>query len=161
MSDTRSSQAETDSAAILESAENAPRAAHIFNKHSRAARVWMETAEKLNVSFETVQKLIAKGLLKVYDPRITEKSFENFCRKHGELINYDLLDEETRDWLRSTVGFVGTAGELFAPRAQSVRKHARVVRKCPTCGRPIRGNAFFRHIKKCGRAKAACTSAMN
>jgi len=122
-------------------------------KRSRAKRVWAEVARSLSVSAETVEKLIARGILKLYDPTITEKSFRNFCRRYGAMINYDFLNRETREWLQSSMDLVRNAGESAARRLTSLRKHARVVRRC-TCGRTIRGNAFFRHIKRCGNAKS-------
>ena len=46
---------------------------------------------------------------------------------------------------------VRTAGESVSRRLAPLRKHARVVRQCTKCGREIRGNAFFRHAKRCDR----------
>jgi hypothetical protein len=122
-------------------------------KLTRAKRVWAEVAAALNVSVEKIEKLIARGVLKLYDPRITEKSLRNFCRRNGSLINYDLLSRETRDWLQSSMDFVLNSGETVARRSEAYRKQARVTRRCGRCGRDIRGNVFFRHIKECGRAK--------
>jgi len=123
-------------------------------KRSRAKRVWAEVARSLRVSVETVEKLIARGILKLYDPTITEQSFRNFCRRHGAMINYDFLNRETREWLQSSMDLVRNAGESAARPLTSLRKHARVVRRCTKCGRTIRGNAFFRHIKRCRNAKS-------
>lgn len=120
-------------------------------KRSRAKRVWAEVAESLQVPREDVEKLIAHGVLKLYDSRITEKSLQHFCRRHGSLINSDFLSRETRDWLQSTMDFVPHAGEPIALCLTPLRKHARVVRQCKKCGRSIRGNVFFRHAKRCKR----------
>jgi hypothetical protein len=122
-------------------------------KSSRAERVWEEVAGTLNVTVQTIEKLIAQGVLKLYDPRVTEKSLRNFCRRHGSLINYDFLTRETRDWLQSSMDFVQNSGDTFARRSEAYRKQARITRKCTKCGRGIRGNVFFRHIKECRRAK--------
>jgi len=121
---------------------------------SRARRVWAEVAKALNVTPETVEKLIAHGVLKLYDPRITEKSLQNFCRRHGSLINSDFLSRETRDWLQSTMDFAPHAGEPIGLCLTPLRKHARIVHQCKNCGRSIRGNVFFRHLRRCERGKS-------
>ena len=118
-------------------------------KASRAKRVWAEVASALNVSVGIIEDLIARGTLKLYDPRITEKSLMNFCRRYGALINYGSLSRETRDWLESTMDFVQDAGKEFAQPSERYRKQARIVRRCGKCGRSIRGNVYFRHVKEC------------
>ena len=124
---------------------------------SRAKRVWAEVAKSLSVTAEIAEKLIARGILKLYDPRITEKSLRNFCRRHGALINSDLLNRETRDWLQTTMDFVPHAGEAVALWLTPLRKHAGVVHHCK-CGRTIRGNVFFRHLRRCSPGKSASIS---
>jgi hypothetical protein len=121
--------------------------------HSRAKRVWAEVAKSLGVPLATVEQFIVRGVLKLYDPTITEKSLRNFCRRYGSMINSDALNRETRNWLQSTMDFVPRAGESVAQRLKPLRKHAKVVRRCK-CGRTIRGNAFFRHAKRCNQMKA-------
>lgn len=117
-------------------------------KLTRARRVWSETASSLGVSVETVQDMIACGALKLYDPRITEKSLENLCHRHGSLINDSRLGRETRNWLSDIMHFVPLADRPAGERLKPFRKHAELLHKCE-CGRAIRGNVFFRHIKKC------------
>jgi hypothetical protein len=123
-------------------------------KVSRAKRVWEEVARTLNVSPETVEELIARGVLKLYDPRITEKSLQRFCGRYGSLINSDFLSRETRDWLQSTMDFVPHAGEPIGLCLTPLRKHARIVRQCKKCGRAIRGNAYFKHLRKCNQGQS-------
>jgi hypothetical protein len=125
---------------------------------SRAQRVWAEVASSLSVAREAVEKLIAQGALKLYDSRITEKSLRNFCRRHGALIDSEILNHETRDWLQSTMDFVPHAGEAVALALTPLRKHARVVRQCTKCGRSIRGNVFFRHLRRCNRGSSESRS---
>ena len=141
------------SRAPLPAARNLPVCSVSSGKVSRAKRVWREVAESLNVTQEAVESLILRGVLKLYDPRITEKSLRNFCRRHGSLISSDFLTRETCEWLKSTMDFVPHAGEPIALCLTPLRKHARVVRQCEDCGRSIRGNAFFRHRKRCSSAK--------
>jgi hypothetical protein len=116
---------------------------------SRAQRVWSETAGSLGLSLDQVQGLIARGVLKLYDPRITEKSLAHFCRHHGSLINYDFLNRETKEWLESSMNLVRQSGQAESHRLAHLREHARIVRRCAECGRAIRGNAFFRHVRRC------------
>lgn len=118
---------------------------------SRALRVWAGTANELGVSVNTVKGLVAERTLRLYDPRITEKSLANFCHRNGSLINWNFLDEETRDWLHSSLGLDRNAGGVSA-RLNASRRHAAIMRKCE-CGRIIRGNAFFNHSKTCKRSK--------
>lgn len=120
------------------------------NRSSRAKAVWAELANCLEVPLATVEQLIVRGVLKMYDPTIPEKSLQNFCQRYGSVINSEALDNETRYWLQSIMGFDPHAGESVAQRLKPLRKHAEIVRRCE-CGRTIRGNAFFRHIKRCNR----------
>lgn len=116
---------------------------------SRSKRVWAELAQSLGISAEALAGLLARGLLKFYDPTITENSVRHFCKRYGSLIERDFLNRETQEWLQSSMDWVRTAGESRSCRFIPLRKHARVVRRCTACGRQIRGNAFFRHAKKC------------
>jgi hypothetical protein len=124
-------------------------------KPSRAKRVWAEVAASLQITEKTVESLIAHGVLKLYDPTITEESFRRFCRRYGSLIEHDFLNRETRDWLRSSMDWVKTSGESFSVRFVPLRKHARVVHRCEHCAREIRGNAFFRHFRRCSQSKSS------
>ena len=107
----------------------------------------------LGVSAETVEKYIAQGVLKLQDPRVTEKSLRTLCRRHGSLINYDFLNAETRAWLRESLELFPTADEACAIKMAASRKHAQIVRNCEGCGRSIRGNVYFRHVKTCGQLR--------
>lgn len=120
------------------------------SKSSRAKRVWSEVASSLGVPLKTVENLIAKRTLKLYDPRITEESLRDLCRRYGSLINYEFLNRETREWLQSSMDLVRASGQSVSRRFVPLRKHARIVRRCRECGHTIRGNVFFRHIKRCG-----------
>ncbi len=120
-------------------------------RSSRADRVWSDTATQLGLSLQTIKDYVAQGKLKLYDSRITERSLRNLCRRYGSLLNYDYLNHETRDWLASSLDFARKGGEALARQLESRRKHAQVVRHC-ACGREIRGNAFFRHARRCGQS---------
>lgn len=127
--------------------------ATVPTRSSRAKRFWADAARTLGVSADEVEKHIARGILKLQDPRITEKSLRSLCRRHGSLINYDFLNAETRAWLRESLDLFPTAGEAEAKQMAASRKHAQIVRQCQGCGRAIRGNVYFRHIKNCGQLR--------
>jgi hypothetical protein len=99
----------------------------------------------LNLEVKEVQKLISAGQLKLVDTFVTDRAFEEFCTKHGSLINMALIDPSTRKWLISEYGVPDPVGEKKLPRAQ---KHALIVRACK-CGRQIAGNVYFRHVRHC------------
>jgi hypothetical protein len=120
-------------------------------RSSRADRAWSDTATQLGLSQQTIKDYVAQGKLKLYDPRITERSLRNLCRRHGSLVNYDYLNRETQAWLESSMDFTRNGGDALARRLAARRKHAQVVRNC-ACGREIRGNAFFRHARRCGQS---------
>jgi len=115
----------------------------------RAKRIWADVASQLSVDASVIEQLIFHGVLKLYDPRVTEKSLTRFCSRYGALIKSDFLDKETRDWLTASMNLAPAAGKDEAGGLEPFRKHALVVRTCEHCRRAIRGNAFFRHIKTC------------
>ena len=107
---------------------------------------WEKVADLLSVDIPRVQDLIAAGELKLADTFVTDRSFEEFCKKHSDEISIALIDPATAKWLISEYGVspsVTNTGSV--PRAL---KHALVVRACK-CGRKIAGNPYFRHVKTC------------
>ena len=106
---------------------------------------WKRTAKILNMEVADVQKLIFAGQLKLVDTFVTDRAFEEFCRRHRGEINMTLIDPSTRRWLVSEYGVPESAENKIVPRAQ---KHALVIRACK-CGRKIAGNVYFRHVRHC------------
>jgi len=106
---------------------------------------WKRAAKLLRITAEETQGLIASGHLKLLDTFVTDRSFEDFCRKHGSEVNLSLMDLATRRWLMTEYGISETADSKPVPRAQ---KHALVTREC-RCGRRIAGNVYFRHVRHC------------
>jgi len=96
-----------------------------------------------------IEQLIFRGVLKLYDARVTETSLTKFCARYGALVKTDFLDAETRDWLAGSMDLAPAAGKVVAQGIEPLRKHPLVVRTCEHCGREIRGNVFFRHVKTC------------
>jgi len=114
----------------------------VLSKHD--ACPWERAADLLGLAVEQLQKFICKGKLKVLDSFVTDRSFEEFCRKHGDQINMSFIDPATAKWLRDEYG-ISNSNSRPVSRAQ---KHALVVRTC-RCGRKIAGNIFFKHVKHC------------
>jgi len=106
---------------------------------------WKRAAKMLNLEVVDVQKLISAGQLKLVDTFVTDRAFEEFCRKHGSDFNMALIEPSTRKWLICEYGVPDSVQERKLPRAQ---KHALIVRACK-CGRKIAGNVFFRHVRHC------------
>jgi len=118
---------------------------------------WKRAAKILNMEVTDVQKLISAGQLKLVDTFVTDRAFEEFCRKHGNVINMSLIDASTRKWLVSEYGVPDYIEDNVVPRAQ---KHARIVRTC-NCGRKIAGNVYFRHLRHCPRATERSLARLN
>src|SRR5882762_9250018 len=127
----------------------------------RAKRIWADVARQLSVDASVIEQLIFRGVLKLYDPRVTEKSLTKFCARYGALIKTDFLDKETRDWLVGSMDLAPSAGKDEAGNLEAFRKHAQVVRTCEGCDRTIRGNVFFRHSKRCPRRNALYESKLS
>ena len=127
----------------------------------RAKRIWVDMARQLNVDASVIEQLILRGVLKLYDPRVTEESLTKFCARFGALIKTEFLDAETRDWLGSCMDLASSAGKDEAGRLEAFRKHAQVIRTCEGCDRAIRGNVFFRHSKRCPERSAHSESKLS
>lgn len=127
-------------------------------RSGRAKGIWADVARELNVDASVIEQLIFHGVLKLYDPRVTEKSLTRFCARYGALIKTDYLDAETKDWLAGCMNLAPSAGKDEASELEPFRKHARVVRICERCRRAIRGNVFFRHTKRCPQRNARAES---
>lgn len=135
--------------------KNDPVGDNTHNHRPRAAIVeqdaysWKRAARLLGITIEDTQRLIAEGQLKLLDTFVTDRSFEDFCRKHGNEINLSLMDLATKKWLMGEYGISEAADGKVVPRAQ---KHALIIREC-SCGRKIAGNVYFRHLRHCRLSK--------
>jgi len=118
----------------------------VLTATKREAYTWERAAEFLGVNLKQVQSWISTGQLKVRDTFVTDRAFEEFCKRYGSGTNLTLIDPATRKWLIAEYGLSAdqsNGGNI--PRAQ---KHALTVRTCE-CGRSIAGNVYFRHVKSC------------
>jgi len=110
---------------------------------------WERAAEALGIELADVQRLVAAGQLKVVDTFVTDRAFEEFCKKHGDQINMPLIDSATAKWLVSEYGVLQSADSINSPSRW--QKHALAMRECK-CGLKIAGNVYFRHVKCCSPA---------
>ena len=122
---------------------------------SEDAFSWERTADLLGLNLAQIQELIFSGQLKLVDWFVTDRSFEDFCKKHGTEINLALLDPATAKWLRNEYGVEDVA--LNTADISRAQKHALIIRTC-VCGRQIAGNPYFRHIRKCRMASGATSA---
>src|SRR5271157_126996 len=113
---------------------------------------WERAANLLGVPVAQVQAWISASQLRVVDTFVTDRSFEEFCKKHGDEINMTLIDPSTTKWLVREYGVAETAKNRGT--VSPSRKHALVSRTCQ-CGRQIAGNPYFRHVRVCRSAGAA------
>jgi len=123
---------------------------------------WGSSAKLLGTDVGQVREWIVEGKLKIVDGFVTERAFQDFCKKRGSELNSALLGNEVRDWLVDGYS-LPISVETVPPPVPGNQKHALVTRRCPGCRRPMRGNIFFRHIKTCTRrqterALVACPS---
>ena len=85
---------------------------------------WKRAAKILDLDVTDVQKLISAGQLKLVDTFVTDRAFEEFCRK-GSTINMALIEPSTRKWLVSEYAVPDPVQENTLARAQ---KHALIIR---------------------------------
>src|SRR5271157_5717669 len=115
---------------------------------------WGRAADLLGVTVAEVQSSISAGQLRLVDTFVTDRSFEEFCKKHGHRINMTLIDPATAKWLVNEYGVSQSSTD--GTTVSRVQKHALVIRACH-CGRKIAGNAYFRHVRTCQSVAAAST----
>ena len=116
---------------------------HNFAQFAQRTLFLERAAKALNLQVEDVQKLISVGQLKLVDTFVTDRAFEEFCRRHGTAINMALIDASTRKWLVSEYGIPDHIEEKRLPRAQ---KHALIVRACK-CGKKDSRQCFLQARK--------------
>lgn len=117
---------------------------------------WGSASKLVGVGVEQVRGWIVEGKLKIVDGFVTERAFQDFCGKRGTELTGALLGKDVRDWLVEGYSLPVEA-DAGASSIAGNQKHALVIRRCPGCRRPMRGNIFFRHIKNCegGRRPSA------
>jgi len=133
---------------VTSSLAGAAEAVHKKLRKGPNAYSWGSTVKLLGVNMEQLRAWIVKGELKIVDGFVTERAFQDFCRKCGAELNGVLLGEDIRDWLAE--GYtLRLPSDIDLGTVPSSAKHALVTRQCPKCQKRMRGNVFFKHVKDC------------
>jgi hypothetical protein len=136
---------------------NVKRLRREVNRHHYSAD---RLAHLLSVPVEEVHSWIGRRWLEVADAHITYDSLEEFYRRGGADLNLHLFPKEVRRWAIEEMGAKEQDRRNGNSRLAGFQKHlSRVM--VGRCGRKIRGNAFFRHARKCKvcQGKAAVAKA--
>jgi hypothetical protein len=113
-----------------------------------------KAAARLGMRREEVEELMAKGELKPYRPRVTEKHLWKFLEKDGwqlqrDSLEFESLDEEPRRWVKPPASDLTPAQRALVVKLQARRKHTEKVNTCRYCGRQFSGNVCGFHDKRC------------
>jgi len=114
---------------------------------------WERAAELLGITVAQVLTWISTGHLKVVNCFVSDRAFQEFCKKQGHHFNMALIDPAIRKWLVNEYG-VPSSAENSNGSVSRAKKHALVMRTCK-CGRKVAGNAYFQHGKACHAAAPA------
>jgi hypothetical protein len=79
-------------------------------------------------------------------PRVSAAAVFAFCQKHPGKINTRKCDPDLLQLMEDN----GVQLNAW----QGVRQHLTKQRQRPSCRRVVRGNAYFRHVKRCGSGRA-------
>jgi len=145
-----------------ESARNAAgRTEQTVTRRSPSRRWYtlQKAAERLRVTRQDVEELLAKGILKPYRPRIPEKNLWAFLDEHGWELQRDSLefespDEEAQRWVKAPRRLTPEKAAALA-KMQAQRQHTETITACRYCGRQLQGNVRGFHESRCAQRPKA------
>lgn len=115
---------------------NLHRVSKLLGVSDRAARLWFQRG----LFGEVTNQSKTRGRVRSA-PRLSLDAIVAFCVKHPDKINLECCDPDLLLLLEDK--------KLRVPGWHGSRQHLVHKRCCPRCGRIIRGNAYFRHFKRC------------
>jgi len=80
-------------------------------------------------------------------PHLSREAIVAFCMKHPDRINAECCDPDLLLMIEDK--------RVLLPGWHGSRQHLVQARCCPRCGRVIRGNSYFRHVKRCPASPAS------
>ena len=118
-----------------------------------------KAAERLGVTRQAVEELLAKGILKPYRPRVPEKNLWAFLEEHGwelqrDSLEFESLDEEPQRWVKPVRTVTPERAAALA-KIQAQRRHTETIKVCRYCGRQLRGNVRGFHENRCPKRPKA------
>ena len=118
-----------------------------------------KAAERLGVTRQAVEELLAKGILKPYRPRVPEKNLWAFLEEHGwelqrDSLEFESLDEEPQRWVKPVRTVTPERAAALA-KMQAQRRHTETIKACRYCGRQLRGNVRGFHENRCPKRPKA------
>lgn len=125
-------------------------------RRKSTSRRWytlQKAAERLGVTRQDVEELLAKGILKPYRPRIPERNLWAFLNEHGWELQRDSLefespDEEPQRWVKPPRSLTPEKAAALA-KVQAQRQHTETITACRYCGRQMQGNVCGFHESRC------------
>ena len=115
---------------------NLHRVSKLLGVSDRAVRKWFQRS----LLGETANQGSYRGR-SPSGPHLTIESIVAFCVKHPDKINTDGCDPDLLQLIEDT--------KVRLPVWHGSSQHLIHERRCPRCGRIIRGNAYFHHQKAC------------
>jgi hypothetical protein len=126
---------------------------------SKRSYTLQKAAERLGITRQAVQELLAKGILKPYRPRVPEKNLWAFLEEHGwelqrDSLEFESLDEEPQRWVKPVRTVTPERAAALA-KMQAQRRHTETIKACRYCGRQLRGNVRGFHENRCPKRPKA------